>query len=143
MSFRFKMQKVLDYRTQLEDEAKARYADAQARHRKSRERLNAIVAEIQAAEAKGAEVMQAAERWLQDQYIKGLRADRAAAVLQERMLAQLVVEARAHLTACAIDRKMLDKLRERQKKQYIYAEQKQELNFNDEISTIRHKAPAL
>ncbi len=143
MAFSFKMQKVLDYRIQLEDEAKARYADAQARLQKSRERLAAILAEIAAAEAKGEEVMQVAERWLHDQYVKGLRADQAAAALQERMLAQMAEEARKHLASCAIDRKMLDKLKDRQKKQYVRAEQKQELNFNDEISTIRHKAPAV
>ena len=143
MPFTFKMQKVLDYRTQLEEEAKVRYADAQARLHKCRQSLDALVSEIHAAQAKGAELMQAAERWLHDQYLKGLQADYAALALQERMLAQVAEEARAHLAACAIDRKMLDKLKERQQAQYARAEQKQELKFNDEIATIRHKAPAL
>lgn len=143
MAFHFRMQKVLDYREQLEEEAKVRYANAAARHQKSREHLEAITSELKAAEAKGAEVMQAAERWLHDQYVKGLRADHAAAALQERMLAQMEEEARAFLAARAIDRKMLEKLKDRQKNQYNRAEQKQELKFNDEIATIRHKAQAV
>lgn len=143
MAFTFKMQKVLDYREQLEEEAKVRYAGAVARHKKASEHLNAINAELMTAEAKGAEVMQAAERWLHDQYVKGLRADQAAAALQERMLAQMAEEARAFLAARAIDRKMLEKLKDRQKHQYNQAEQKQELKFNDEIATIRHKAQAV
>jgi len=143
MAFSFKMQKVLDYRARLEEEARVRYANAQAKLQECRKQLDALMSEVHAAEAKGAEVMQAAERWLHEQYLKGLRADQATLALQERMLAQMAEEARVHLASCAIDRKMLDKLKERQKIQYVRAEQKQELKFNDEIATIRHKAPAL
>lgn len=143
MAFKFRMQKVLDYREQLEEEAKVRFANAQAKWRKCQEQLNALLGQINEAEAKSAELMQAAERWLHDQYLKGLHADQAALALQERMLAQMTEEARQHLASCAIDRKMLDKLKERQKAQYLHAEQKQELNFNDEIATVRHKAQAI
>ena len=38
--------------------------------------------------------MEAGERWLLEQYVKGLRGDVAAASLQARMLAQMVEEAR-------------------------------------------------
>lgn len=141
MAFKFKMQKVLEYREQLEEEAKVRFASAQANLQKCREQLIQLVAQLNEAETKGAsEVMQSAERWLHDQYLKGLRADHKAMSLQERMLAQMMEEARQHLAACAIDRKTMEKLKERQKIQYLRAEQKQELNFNDEIATIRHKA---
>lgn len=143
MPFKFKMQKVLDYRRQLEEEAKVKLANAQANLRQCQERLQALLATLEEANAKSCEVMQSAERWLHDQYVKGLRADHATLALQERMLAQIAEEARRHLATCAVDRKMLDKLKERQKIQHVRAELKQELNFNDEIATIRHKAPAV
>ncbi|MBD5641372.1 MAG: flagellar export protein FliJ [Desulfovibrio sp.] len=144
MAFKFKMQKVLDYRSQLEEEAKVRLADAQARLDACSRQLRALEDELAAAEEKAAgEALQAADFWLHDQYIKGLKADKKVLAMQERMLAQLREEARQHLAACAVDRKVLEKLSEKHKIQYYRAEQKQELNFNDEIATIRHKAPAL
>lgn len=143
MPFHFRMQKILDYRQQLEEEAKVKLANAQANLLQCRERLKELLAVLEEANAKSAEFMQASERWLHDLYVKGLRADHATLALQERVLAQIAEEARRHLATCAVDRKMLDKLKERQKDQYHRAELKQELNFNDEIATIRHKAPAV
>lgn len=143
MAFKFKMQKVLDYRSQLEEEAKVGLANALAKHKACQEQLEKLTAALMEAEAKSAEIMQSGERWLLDQYLKGLHADHKMLALQERMLAQMAEEARKHLASCAIDRKVLEKLKERHKAQHYRTEQKQELNFNDEIATIRHKAPAL
>lgn len=143
MAFKFKLQRVLDYREQLEEEAKVRYANAQASLQQCRERMTRLAAEINDAEIKRSEIDQPSEHWLHDQYIKGLKADQRELSLQERMLAQMAEEARRHLSERAIERKALDKLKDHHKIQYYRAEQKQELNFNDEIATIRHKAPAL
>lgn len=96
MPFRFKMQKVLDYREQLEEEAKVRLATAQRRFQEARERLDALQAELRGAQDRlcNEALMEAGERWLLEQYVKGLRGDVAAASLQARMLAQMVEEAR-------------------------------------------------
>lgn len=144
MAFRFNLQKVLDYREQLEEEAKVRLAKAQAELKKAEERLNALKDEIKKTEeASLGKLMTQGERWLQDQYLKGLYGDINEAALQTRMCRQLAEEARKTLAARAIDRKLLDKLKEKKKNQFIKAEQKQEQNFNDEIATIRYKAPAI
>ena len=143
MPFRFKMQKVLDYRAQLEEEAKVRLADAEHRLRVSQERLEAIRGELAAAEEKARSgLLESAERWLHDQYLKGLRSDVSQAELQCRMQQQMAEEARALLAARAMDRKVLEKLKERQKAQYQHAERLEEQHFNDEISTLRYKASA-
>lgn len=143
MPFRFRMQKVLDYRAQLEEEARVRLADAERRLRESRERLDAVLGELARAEEKArGGLLQSGERWLHEQYLRGLSNDRAQAELQCRMLAQLAEEARALLAARAMERKLLEKLKERQKIQYLHAERLQEQHFNDEISTLRYKAPA-
>ena len=144
MAFRFNLQKVLDYREQLEEEAKVQLAKAQAQVTEAEKRFEALKAAIKAAEEQAlGKMMTPGERWLHDQYMKGLHADINEAALQLRMLRQLAEEARKNLAARAIDRKLLDKLKEKKKFQHLKAEQKQEQNFNDEIATIRHKAPAL
>ncbi len=143
MAFRFKMQKVLDYREQLEEEAKVNLAIQQARLADARERLEHIRHELQQAEdaLMSAPLMAAAERWLREQYIKGLRADAAHEALQVRMLEQLAEEARQLLAARAIDKKLLEKLKERQKQHYVREEQLKEQRTNDETATLRYKAP--
>lgn len=145
MPFRFKMQKVLDYREQLEEEAKVQLAAQQKRLREEQARLDSLRQELRDAEDRlcGAAFMQAGERWLLEQYVKGLRADTAAAAMQVRMLEQLVEEARKLLAARAIDKKLLEKLKERQKQYYAREEQLKEQRFNDETATLRYKAPAI
>ena len=77
--FRFKMQKVLDYREQLEEEAKVNLAIQRARLAEAQDRLDKIKSELRQAEDRlvGAVLMDAAERWVLEQYVKGLRADAA------------------------------------------------------------------
>lgn len=141
MPFRFRLQKVLDYREQLEEEAKVRLARAERDLRAGMEKLEAINAEIQRAEEKCAgKLMNSGDRWLHDQYLMGLNSDQHEASMQVRIMEQTVATARKYLAERAIERKSLDKLKERQKHQYIRSEQKQEQIFNDEISTIRYKA---
>lgn len=144
MPFRFEMQKVLDYREQLEEEAKVRLATAERRLQEERKLLDGLRAELGRTEDRLRDnpLMEAAERWLQEQYITGLRADVTAASLQTRMLAQMAEEARKLLAARAIDKKLLEKLKERQKKHYVREEQLQEQRFNDETATLRYKAPS-
>ncbi len=142
MPFQFKLQKALDYRAHLEEEAKMRLAAAEKALEDSRRHLKNLKDEMQAAEEKmaGGPFMQAGERWLMDQYLKGLRADIAAAAINARMKEQIAAEARNLLAARAVDKKLLEKLKERQKEQFTRQEMLTEQHFNDEIATIRHKA---
>ena len=138
------MPNVLDLREPLEEEAKVRLATAQRGHQEARERLEQLQAELRVSQDRlcdGA-MMDATERWLLEQYVKGLHGDVTAAALQARMLAQMVEEARNLLAARAMDKKLLDKLRERQKQYHIREEQLKEQRFNDEIATLRYKAPS-
>ena len=144
MPFHFNLQKVLDFRIQKEEEAKVALARAEAQVREGEEILAKLKDEYKKAEAVSfGKIMQSGERWLQDQYIKGLKSDISQAALQLRFYRQIAEEARKALAARAMERKLLDKLKEKQKIQFIKAEQKQEQNFNDEIATIRYKAPAI
>ena len=145
MPFRFKLQKVLEYREQMEEEAKVRLAEATMRHD---EAVRALQQAQQALEAEREHqsvdpLMSAAERWVSDQYIKGLTNDVQMAGMQERMTAEVQEEARKMLAVRALERQMLDKLKDRQKRNYQHEEMQKEQHFNDEIATIRFKAQAV
>ena len=145
MPFHFKMQKVLDYREQLEEEAKVDLALKQRLLEDARALFERLKTELRQSEDR---LFQAAlapqgERGLMEQYIKGLKGDVANAAMQTRMNEQLVDEARKMLAARAIERKLLEKLKERQNLQYLREEQLKEQRVNDETATLRYKAPAL
>jgi len=144
MAFRFSMQKVLEYREQQEEEAKVRMASAQRRLLDARSQEAAVQSEMTQAldRLNQINMVQQGERWLQEQYIKGLQSDLAAAALQTRMAEQVADEARALLAARAMDRKLLEKLKEHKKKHYQREESLKEQRFNDEIATLRYKAPS-
>lgn len=144
MAFRFSMQKVLEYREQQEEEAKVRLGAAQSRLLDARQNEVRLRSEITATRDRMDSIgfVNQGERWLQEQYLKGLQSDLANAVMQVRMAEQLVEEARKLLAARAIDRKLLDKLKERQKQHYQHDASLKEQHFNDEIATLRYKAPS-
>ena len=145
MPFHFKMQKVLDYREQLEEEAKVDLAHKQKLLEQAKALFERLRSELRQGEDRlfASALAPQPERWLLEQYIKGLRGDVANAALQGRMQEQLVEEARKLLAARAIERKLLDKLKERQNRQYLREEQLKEQRVNDETATLRYKAPAL
>ena len=141
MPFRFRMQKVLEYREQLEEEARAGLAQARQRHEQALVERDRLKDELGAAERQAREspLMSPGELWISQQYRKGLASDLNAAEMQERMTAQLQDEARKLLAVRAIDKKLLEKLRERQKQHWQRAEMLKEQHFNDEIATVRNK----
>jgi flagellar FliJ protein len=144
MPFRFNMQKILDYREQREEEARVRLAAAQRQFDETRQRLAALQTELEEGEINLRESVfkDAAERWLREVYVKGLRGDITAATAQMRMQMQLVEEARKLTAACAIDKKIMEKLKWRKKQRYIHDEKMKEQHANDEAATLRYKAPS-
>lgn len=144
MAFKFNMQKVLDYREQLEEEAKVKLGKAEYELDLAEKNLQRLQKEFAAAqEASMGKVMRSSDRWLHDQFMKGLRNDITQAGLQTRMARQIADEARKLVAARSMDRKILENLKQKQAQNYIKSENKQEQNFNDEIATIRYKASSV
>lgn len=143
MPFHFSMQKVLDYREQLEEEAKVRLAKAEQQRNELRSRLEIIRKDLMEQEERlyTRPPSSAGERWLLEHFVKGLKADMAATAVQLRAAESMVEESRRILAQRAMDRKILDKLKERQKQHYMHDERMKEQRFNDEIATLRYKAP--
>ena len=143
MPFRFSLQKVLDYREQLEEEAKNRFALVQRQYREAKARLEALSTELKTQEARlyGQVIDNAGERWLLESFIKGLRADVETTTARVRNLRATRDEMRKILAARSMDKKLLEKLKERKYRQYLLDERLKEQRFNDEIATLRYKAP--
>ena len=142
--FRFSLQQVLDYRIQLEDQAKVRLARAQAEYLEVERRLRDLQVQLAGQEQRLYEGNPDwMERWLIEHYVRGLREDiaRTSRLLYE--FAQAVELARTILLAKAKDRKVLDKLREKQAERHAYEEKLQERRSYDETASIRYKVAAL
>ena len=142
MPFRFKMQKILDYRQQQEEQAKVRLAQAQNAHDQELARLQATLAELAEKQSQlvGRLIEDNGERWLLENFIKGLRADAANSQARLKTLGQALDAARKFLQEKALEHKVLDKLRERQQANYLRDEREKELKANDETATLRCKA---
>ena len=143
--FRFNLQKVLDYRTQLEDQAKLALAKAQHAHSeqvRAVQRLDAALSAHLEAMAK-ADGQSAADIWLGRNYAKRLTEDLRQARLAESRLAQDVQFRRQELIGKAKERKLLEKLKETQAARHESEENRKEQAGFDEMATLRYQAPAL
>ena len=140
-AFRFSLQQVLDYRVQLEDQAKVRLGKAQAELMAAERRLQELREMLTQAElALYNSDPNSEDRWLQEQYAKGLRQDIAYTSKLLTELNQAVEAARADLIIKAKERKVLDKFKEKQEKRHAQDERLQEQRNYDEIASIRFKA---
>ena len=142
MAFRFKLQKVLEYREQLEDQAKVALAKAQQLYIEEERRSEALKALLTEQEAKlySKVPLPADERWLLELFIRGVRDDLQNSHMRLRTLAQMVAEAKKTLRERARDKKILEKLKSRQRERHELEERIKEQRSYDETATLRFKA---
>lgn len=142
MAFSFKMQKVLEYREQLEEEARVQFAKVQQLLLEERRRAEAIRDLLREQEALLYEssLNDSDQRWLLEHFIKGLRTDFSSAALRVRSLHQACEEARTHLLHRSKEKKILEKLKSRQNEHYTLEERLKEQRTYDETATLRYKA---
>ena len=142
MAFRFKLQKVLEYREQLEDQAKVALARAQQLHieeERRNEALKELLAEQENTLYSNA-LLSAGDRWLLEHFIRGVRDDLQSSHMRLRSLARMTAEALQTLRERARDKKMLEKLKGRQRERYELEERSKEQRSYDETATLRFKA---
>lgn len=144
--FRFPLQQVLDYREQLEDEARLAVAKAQQAYVKQVEFTEALRATLDAharALYDREEPLTASEIWLWQQYKDRLRQDMIRAEQHTLELAQALNRARREAVNRSRDRQVLDKLKANQKLRHDEAERLREQSEIDEMATIRYKGSTL
>ena len=142
--FRFRLQQVLDYREQLEEQAKLAFARAKAAHEAQQRQVEAVRAAIAEAERKLYEDARLTrdELWLQRNFLRGLREDLTHAELRLRMLAQMMEQARSELVKKSQERKLLEKLKDKQAARHAHEELLREQRTYDETATLRFEPPS-
>lgn len=141
--FHFKLQQILDYRAQLEEQAKLRFAQAQREHDLAEARVDSLRALVAENERKLYEnVTSPNEHWLLDNYVTALKTDLVSALRNLVMLAQAREDARMLLVQRAQERKLLEKLKTKQAERHASAEKLAEQRTYDETATLRFRAPS-
>lgn len=141
-AFRFSLEQVLNYRIQLEQQAKvelARVEQERIREQQHADTIQEMLVQQQAElDQLGPERM--SERWLFENFVKGLRTDYGLAMARVRNWAKAAEAARIELISRAKDRKTLEKLKETQAENHAKEEQLREQREFDETAAIRFKA---
>ncbi|WP_243312280.1 flagellar export protein FliJ [Fundidesulfovibrio agrisoli] len=142
--FRFNLDKVLEYRSQLEDQAKIALSKAQQALRDHDRFLEMLEGDLDLQREKLASTaLSAAELWLLRSYIQRLEHDLALGRQRRIELAQDVHNCREELAARAKDRKLLEKLKETQAARHVAEENRKEQAGFDEMATLRYQPPVV
>jgi flagellar FliJ protein len=141
--FRFKLEKVLEYRRSLEEQAKLALAQAQQAHDRQQEVLAQLKDSLEkhrsALNSRRDVTMQ--DLWLYEQYERRMSQDiiEADAALQE--LALKLQLCRKNALSRSTDRKLLEKLKTRQAEKHHAEEQQKEQKEFDEAAAVRYEPP--
>lgn len=142
--FAFKLEKVLDYRGQLEEQAKGELAKAQRVYDAQLGAVEELAARQAAHLAREAESNRSVnDMWLWRQYKEALEMDLARERAALKTLELKLHQRRLEAVERSRDRKLLEKLKETQARKYHEAASAREEKENDEMAAIRHKSQDL
>ncbi len=137
--FVFKLEKVLEFRKQAEEQASMALAQAIHLHQEQKKVVFSVEAKIAQHQRRQYDNLNADEMWLWRQYNEALKADLNLAVNRMKQLALNLQKCRTEAVAKSKDRKLLEKLKENQAKKYYEEENLKEQKEYDEMATIRYK----
>lgn len=137
--FTFKLQKVLEYREQLEDQARLALAQAQVRYQEHNAHLDELrrLYDEHSRSLSGRKELTENEIWLFLKYKERLLLDIQKGEEMLQILARRVAEARRELVIRSKDRKLLEKLKTKQAKRHVEAQNLHEQKQVDELAAIR------
>ncbi len=137
--FVFKLEKVLEFRKQAEEQASMALAQAIHLHQEQKRVVFSVEEKIAAHQKKKFEMTGADEMWLWRQYDDALQMDLSNAVSRMKQLALNLQKCRTEAVKKSKERKLLEKLKENQAKKYHEEENLKEQKEYDEMATIRFK----
>lgn len=143
MGFKFRLQKLLEYRTRLEEEAQRDYMDACGKTAEALRALDAMYLAIDAAREKnqvlvaagsGASHLTTIETFIVGQKLRIVSHRKKIKELkaEEERLQDILIEA-------AKEKKTLEKLKENRRREYDDEQQRQELREYDDMAVMRHR----
>jgi flagellar protein FliJ len=137
--FRFELERVLQYRKQLEEQARMKLSAAQRKYRSQVRLLRSLEerAQVIDAEFRSAKSMTQGELWLWMRYQKRLVQERQAESTILQSLAEQLAEARKVALERAKERKVLEKLRMNRLLEHTTEEETKEQRQFDAMATIR------
>lgn len=142
--FVFRLEKVLEYRVQLEEQAKLALARALAEHARGEQAVQALELRRDEHQRRGyAGGMDTGELWLWRQYGQALEQDLITAKADLARLALKLQKARQDAVSRSKDRKLLEKLKEQQAGKHHEEQALRELKEADEMAALRHERQAL
>jgi len=139
--FAFKLEKVLDYRAQLEEQARGALARAKEAHDAKAAEVAALEGRLEAHMREEAKSRKTAnDMWLWRQYKQALEQDISVARMDLKNLELKLQKCRTEAVERSRDRKLLEKLKETQAKKYHDEQSAREEKENDEMATIRYES---
>ena len=139
--FTFKLDKVLDYREQLEEQAKAALSKAKT----ARDAQAAKVADLEERLTRHMDKEDESRKssndmWLWRQYTEAIEQDISIARMELNSLELNLHKCRTQAVERSKDKKLLEKLKSTQAKKHHDKESAREEKENDEMATIRYKS---
>lgn len=142
--FVFRLEKVLEYRLQLEEQAKLALARALTEHAKGEQAVRELELRLEEHLRKAyAGDMSTNDLWLWRQYRQALEQDLVSARAELARLALKLQKARQDAVSRSKDRKLLEKLKEQQAGKHHEEQALREHKESDEMAALRHERPTL
>jgi len=140
-AFQFRLQRVLDYRTQLEEQAKIALAGARRERQAQADALADLKRRLEVHEAKlyAERELTVDDIWLWRLYKERLQFDIKKAEFRLLALSKKVSRRRRELVAKSKDRKLLEKLKTNQAVKFRVEENLKEQSESDEMATLRYQ----
>ena len=139
--FSFKLEKVLDYRSQLEEQAKAELSAAQRNYDAQLGVVENLNNQLAGHMVKEVESQKSAnDMWLWRQYKEALDQDMSIARMNLNSLELKLQRCRAEAVERSKDKKLLEKLKATQSKKHHEEENAREEKENDEMATLRYES---
>lgn len=136
--FKFRLEQVLRYREQLESQAKMAFARACLDLAEQVKQLNELRELLKKQELLPYQNPQ--EYWLRTNFIRSLNEDIDEAELNRQRLELQVERRRVELVKAGQERRLLDRLKEKQAERYAHEQLLKEEKELDEVASLRHTA---
>ncbi len=140
--YRFKLQSLLKHRRHQEEICQKEMAEAQRNLTDAQEKLRCLKKikreNIQKLQARQKELHNVSSIIISINYIEKLSRDVAAQMEQVGKASEKVTQKRHHLIAIMKKRKMLEKLKEKDRLEYQQKMMQAERKINDEVAATRH-----